>query len=207
MDCTESIKSLGGFLPVTVAAALVLFLVREILEFRRRKAERARKTTAIKLLLAEELEKNHWVLVSMFRVLNKIKTASDEHPRATFRLHVTRDGSEYFRMKREPGDEHELRNWIPKFHTVLYEKLLPSLAELDSALFESISTTYSKIAELSHYRETMTSFLAGEVLSPTPEMTRRFLSHFADKKDDYYAALNNGYKILTDTDLKEWKLR
>lgn len=207
MTISDLVSSLGGYLPVTVTAAFILFITRELLELRRRKAGRTRKTKAIKILLAEELEKNHWVFVSMLRILEQMKEASDEYPNAVFGLHIARDGSEHFRMKNEPEDEFEQGSWIPKFHSTLYEKLLPSLAELDQALFESISSTYSEIAELSHYRETLTSFLAGEDLAPDPGMTRHFLDRFAGEKDDYYNALNNGYKVLTGTDLKEWRLR
>ena len=60
MTISDLVSSLEGYLSVTVAAAVILFITREQLEFRRRKAERTRKTKAIKLLLAEELEKNHW---------------------------------------------------------------------------------------------------------------------------------------------------
>lgn len=143
----------------------------------------------------------------MFRIIEEMKEASDEYPNAVFRLHIARDGSEHFRMKREPEDDVEQGRWIPRFHSALYEKLLPSIAELDQALFVSISSTYSEIAELNHYRETVTSFLAGEDLAPDPGMTRRFLNRFAGKKDDYFNALNDAYKVLTGTDLKEWRLR
>ena len=143
----------------------------------------------------------------MFRILEQMKEASDKYSNAVFRLHIPRDGSEHFRMKMESEDEFEHGSWIPNFHSTLYEKLLPSLAELDQALFETISSTYSEIAELSHYRKTLTSFLAGEDLAPDPGMTRRFLNEFTGEKTDYYNALNNGYKVLTGIDLKEWRLR
>lgn len=76
------------------------------MKFFRKRSERMRKISAIKILLAEELERNHWALVSMFRVLNILKEAFQKYPRAVFWLHIARDGSEHFRIKEKPEDEY-----------------------------------------------------------------------------------------------------
>lgn len=196
----------GKYLPITVTVAIVLFVVKEQLEIRRKRQERLRKTNAAKLLLSQELEKNHWALVSFFRILNEMKEAETDAPRAVFRLHVARNGSEHFRIKKEPDDENESGSWIATFDTSLYEKHLATLAEYDEALYKVVNETYEEIFELIHYRETLTSFLAGESVTPE-DMTRHFLSDMASEKDDYYNALNKSYRALTGKDLKEWRLR
>lgn len=196
----------GKYLPVTVTAAIVLFVVKEVLEIRRKRQERVRKTNAAKLLLSQELEKNHWALVSFFRILTEMKVAETDAPRAVFRLHVARDGSEHFRIKEEPEDESESGFWIATFQTSLYEKHLATLAEYDQALYKVVNETYKEVFELIHYRETLTSFLAGESNAPA-DMTRRFLSDMAAEKDDYYNALNKSYRAFTCNDLKAVRLR
>ena len=206
-ESLQFFKEIGSWLPATVVTAIILFLIKEILELCRKRAERARKKSAIKILLAEELEKNHWTFVSMFRILDSLKEAFEIYPHAVFWLHIARNGSEHFRMKEEPEVEYDSGQPIPKYFTEMYEKLLPSLAELDQSLFEVVRSTYENIVELGHYRETLTDFLDGEALTSEPDLTKQFLSDFVNEKDDYYAELNNGYKVLTGKELKSWKLR
>jgi len=203
----QLLKDLGEYLPATVVIAILLFLVKEFLEFFRKRSERMRKISAIKILLAEELERNYWALVSMFRILNTLKEAFQLYPRAVFWLHIARDGSEHFRMKEKPEDEYSSGCVIPKYCTVMYERLLPALAELDKSLFEVVRKTYEAIIELNHYRQILTDFLAGEDLAPYRDMTKHFLNDLADEKDDYYKILSEGYKALTGKDLESWKLR
>jgi hypothetical protein len=196
----------GQYLPITVTTAIVLFVVKQLLEIHRKRQERLRKMNAAKLLLSQELEKNHWSLVSFFRILDEMKKAETEAPRAVFSLHVARNGAEHFRMKEEPDDESESGSWIATFHTAVYEKHLSTLAEYDQALYKVVNEAYGEIFELIHYRETLTSFLAGESIAPVG-LTRHFLSNMAAEKDDYYKALNKSYLALTGNDLKEWRLR
>jgi len=82
MDGTlQIIQELGNWLPATVVVAIVLFLIKELLKLGRKRAERARKRSATKVLLAEELEKHHWALVSMFRILDSLQEAFEKYPR------------------------------------------------------------------------------------------------------------------------------
>ncbi len=212
MTCLESLESWwkqvfsGDYLPITVTAAIVLFAVKELLEIRRRRAERLRKTKAVKLLLSQELEKNHWALISFFRILDSLNEAQNDAPNAVFSLHVARNGSEHFRMKENPKDESDSGQWIPLFSTKLYEQLLATLAEYDQPLYEVVNQTYEDIFELIHYREVLTSFLAGETLAPV-DMTYRFLADMAEEKNEYYNGLNKAYCALTGNDLKASRLR
>ena len=203
MESADSLRAVGTVLPAVGWLAIILFALRElIIEPFRKRAERSRKKSAIKLLLGEELERNHWALVAMFGVLEVF----DKYPRAVLWLHTGRNGSEHFRMKVEPGDEYDSSQVIPRFCTAMYEKLLPALAELDKALFEIVRTTYEAVAVLGYHRETLTGFLAGEDLAPDPAITKHFLSGFAKEKDAYYAVLNKGYKSLTGKELKAWRV-
>ena len=200
-DLLRAVGTIGEYLPATAFVAIIVFVLKEFIEVFRKRAERSRKTGAIKLLLAEELERNHWALVVMFGVLEVF----DKYPRAVMWLHTGRNGSEHFRMKVEPGDEYDSSQAIPRFCTAMYEKLLPALAELDKALFERVRTTYEAVAVLSYHRETLTGFLAGDLASD-PANTKHFLSGFATEKDAYYAVLNKGYKSLTGKELKAWRV-
>jgi hypothetical protein len=199
-DALSATGTVREYLPDAAAVAIILFVVGVLIGEFYKRAERSRKTSAIKLLLAEELERNHWALVAMFGILEMF----DKYPRAAPWLHTGRNGAEYFRMKVEP--ENEFSQAIPRFCTAMYERLLPTLAELDKALFEIVRTTYERIAVLNRVRDTLTGFLAGEDLASDPANTKHFLGGFAKEKDAYYAVLNKGYKALTGKELKAWRV-
>jgi hypothetical protein len=105
MSITAASNHLPSILPITVVAAIILFVTKEVFEFFRRRSERSRRLSAIKLLLAEEIEKNHWAHASMFRALEDIKELSESFPDAEYRLHVARNGTEHIRVKRQLGDD------------------------------------------------------------------------------------------------------
>jgi hypothetical protein len=93
------------------------------------------------------------------------------------------------------------------FHDEQYKKLLPSLAELDKELFALINSAYSELADLSHYRDLLIEFVAGDESPPGVEATKSFLADFADERDDYFADLNEAYVALTGKKLEGWRLR
>lgn len=195
---------MNNIFPITAVIALFLFIVKELLDLLKKRAERIRKIEAIKLLLAEELEKNHWAFRTMFKILHEIQV-HEESDTVKFYMEISRNGTELFRKKDDYGISG---SGIPKFQTSTYEKLLPSLAELDMSLFEIVRSTYAEIIELAHYREVLIDFLSGSVLDEDDiESDKAFLSQFADEKDDSYHILNEGYKALTNHELKIWKLR
>lgn len=207
MSITAASNHLPSILPITVVAAIILFVTKEVFEFFRRRSERYRRLSAIKLLLAEEIEKNHWAHDSMFRALEDIKELSEIFPGAEYRLHVARNGTEHIRVRRQSGDDFESNHWVPIFHDEQYKKLLPSLAELDKELFALINSAYSELADLSHYRDILIEFVAGDESPPGVEATKSFLADFADERDDYFADLNEAYVALTGKKLEGWRLR
>ncbi len=196
-----------NLLPATVVVAIALFALREFFDFYKKRSDKKRNIEAIKLLIADEIEKNHWSLVSMFRILSELKEDFEKEKNTIHYLHIARNGSEHFRSKEDPEDEYSSGQAIPKFHTSMYERLIPDIAALDKKLFLSIHSTYEEIIELTHYRDTMIDYLAGEELSPSPELTKLFLSDFADEKDDYYEHLNKTYRLIKNKKLIAWKLR
>lgn len=110
-------------------------------------------------------------------------------------------------MKQEPDEEFESGQWIPKFHDEQYKKLLPNLAELDESMFKQVKAAYSEIAELTHYRDVLVEFLAGEDPGPGLDATKEFLASMADEKAEYFIKINSAYKVLSGKDLKGWRLR
>ncbi|SBS66023.1 hypothetical protein [Vibrio splendidus] len=197
------LHKIGTLLPVTVVVAISLFILRECVDLVKKYREKQRKTRAIKLLLAEELERNHWALLTVFNVLKEIKEYTDEQKEVEYSLIIARNGMEHYHAELEDGHSG---SGIFRFDFSVYEKLLVSIAELDEELFEAISATYTKTRELNHYRDTLLDYLSGEDLAPTPEMTKGFLCGLSEEEADYYGHLNDSYKLLTGSTLEKRRL-
>ena len=195
---------LSQYLPATVIAAAALFFVKEVLESVRRYKSKNDKTTAISLLLADELQENYWCLQS----LEELSNIFDNTPNAVYRIHIARNKTEHFRVKENPQDEYESGKAIPPFVTERYNELLPALAELNVKLFENVRAAYEKILELEHYRQTVVSFIAGDLHEHEDfdELTKGFIRHLAKEKGDYFSFMDQAYGALTNEKLKEWKL-
>lgn len=195
------------YLPITAFVAIVVFFLKEFLEFLRKRRERKRKIGAMKILLSEEIEKNHWAFKQMFSALDSLKETREASPEARFRLLVTRDGHEHFRVRKEQDGAFESGHPIPKFVFSMYEKLLPSLAELDSKLFEATKGAYEELIELAHFRNILVDYLAGGEDMHDREATEDFLAGFADEQPEYFKQIEAGYLKLAGKALNTWKLR
>ncbi|MBT6046609.1 MAG: hypothetical protein HOG49_07290 [Candidatus Scalindua sp.] len=114
-----------------------------------------------------------------------------------------------FKYKREPDDTIWSGHPIPKFSFDKFNFLLPSLAELNLNIANIVKITYEKIIELEHFRETIILFLADELHEEDvfKEMTKNFIADFTKEETDYFNSLNEAYKTLTGTELKEWRVR
>jgi len=196
-----------NLLPVTVVAAIFLFFLRELVDLFKKRSDIKRNIEAIKLLIADEIEKNHWSLVSMFRVLTSLKEDFESNDNAVHQLRTARNGSEHFESKGDPTEGFFSSQPIPKFHTVMYEKLIQDIAALDKDLFFAIHSTYEEINELIHYRDSIIDYLSGEESPLVSMVTKDFFSDFVEEENDYYGHLNKTYKLLKNKELKTWKLR
>ena len=148
---------IDSILPVSVLAAVVLFIVKEIVEFFKRSSERKRKISAYKILLSEELEKNLWTLNYLISVCHAI---GDEHfTGISYRR--TSSGAEQVAVHvgRE-GDYGPLWN----VYSSVFDKAVVDLAVIDKKLFEKSKTTYECLAEARHIRNSIIRICEDELL-------------------------------------------
>ena len=191
-------------LPITVYAAIVLFAIKEILEaIRRFRAER-RKKKAISYLIADEIQKNHWTVISLFRIFKEIKKSLDAVPKAKYELETTRSGIENFRLRYPNG------GWtgygIPPVHDTQYKSHLPTIAELDKKLFQTLEETYSELTELEHLRTSLIDYLVDD--SEEKRMFfKQFIEYALSHEEDCIKALKSGYERCVGKPLEEAKVR
>jgi hypothetical protein len=200
-------ENIQNAIPITVLVTLILFVLKEFIESIEKYKSNKRKKEAVSLVLAYEIELNHWALRTFFRLLRRLTEVFSEYPQAKYRLQIAYDGSEHLRLKREPEETIEEGQSIPPFVNEQFKRLLPIIAELDKTLFKLLEEAYTKIADLEHFRRIVVEFLAGGDTMPEDGNREFFIPKLSQEERNYYDPLNLAYQKLTGKPLKEWKLR
>jgi hypothetical protein len=185
--------------PITVVAAIVLFLIKEAVEYLRRKRSDGRKRLAIKTLLAQECERNHWTLKSLRRCLDSIE---DKTETRSYELARDANQSPLFRVIDGGGSA----SWpIPRVYRDAADKFIMDSALLDKSIFSKLLPTFDAVAELEHVRNSLMHQLqsqedeVGDIVS--------FAQYARETLDDVYSSLNELYSECTEETLKKFRLR
>ncbi|MDZ3825873.1 hypothetical protein [Pseudomonas monsensis] len=138
---------LGKVLPITVVAAIILFFIKEVFEFFKKRAEKKRKVSAYKILLAEEMAKNSWSIFGLRRIVERLQDHSLVHE-------VIRgaDGACHLKSSR---DEEVVKGIVLPFHSSIFDKHIVDLAVIDKKFFTQLRDTYQAIADAKVSRSTM----------------------------------------------------
>ncbi|QJP95459.1 hypothetical protein C6Y56_12960 [Pseudomonas fluorescens] len=178
-------SKIDSILPVSVLAAVVLFIVKEVVEFFKRSSERKRKISAYKILLSEELEKNLWTLNYLTSICHAI---GDEHfTGISYRR--TSSGSEQIAVHvGRQGGYGPLWN----VYSSIFDKAVVDLAVIDKKLFEKSKIAYECLAEARHIRNSIVRLCEDESLNEYvhtfPEYALGILREAVDALDILYVA-------------------
>ena len=198
------IKSIESAVPITALIAIILFIVREILDLikSRRKSFRSRK--ALKMLLAYELELNYWSLKSLFNLMKKLAEYESIND---VELLINKGIETNYTVKIE---EKRTGEWtgqaVPPFYFDRFEKLLLPVGELGENTYEKIQEAYSCLNELNDYRILVLNLFGSNEWLEFPEMTFDYLSGKSTEFEKYYKQLNMAYKSLTGKELTKHRL-
>jgi len=143
----EAVNQPLGLIPISVFAAIILFICKEVVEFFRRKKANFRKVSAIKILLSEEIQLNYWVWLQMKSLINTVK---DKTATSTFNIVLSSSGAERFEESRADGSSGGQA--FPKISENIYQKVILEIAELDANLYSFLKNYHLKISELQHLR-------------------------------------------------------
>ena len=149
-------------LPITVVAAIAIFVAREVLEWRRRTKSDGRKLHAIRRLLAAECQKNDFAFSRLFEQVGKIQQALDCGQE--FIIELRQSGMPY--LVRKSGTESSSSEPIFPLNTSKIENYLFDAASLDASLFENMENALDSLAELIHVRDS-------------------FIDHISNRRIDY----------------------
>jgi len=193
----------SSLLPITVIAAITIFLIKEALELWRKHLEHQRQTIAIKHMLADEIEKNNYTLAILRRTLAKIK---EEHEDYNISLDNTPSGSLRIEF-REPTETNGTSWPIPNISRSVFNKTFVQLASLNFELFNEAKNAYESISEVEHVRNSLIDHITEEKESRPDGFLVSFAEYGLRELIDAYINLSKLYKSCTGNDLDKNKLR
>ncbi|AWF80459.1 hypothetical protein BTJ40_06325 [Microbulbifer sp. A4B17] len=197
-----------SLLPVTVIVAILLFIVKEVLELFKKGRESKRKLFAYMSLISEELELNLWALKRLLKIVTDIENQEEDHPNANYTLLIKESGQEY--IHGYDGDDLIESCSIPIVHDKYYEKFIASIAELDANLFNLAQWSYEEVRNMGHVRTGLIkALLAEENNEPFPHDLRKsgFLDYAKSELADTFTAMNALYKECTGNELQQHRIR
>lgn len=197
VNANRDLLVLSNAFPITVVAAIILFVVKEIVEFIKKTREKTRKISAYKALIAEELLKNAWSLKALRRLCFELQ----EPTLKEIEYKKSASGTERVIVRTEEG-ARETYFW--KIHTAAFEKIMTDLAVSNSKLFGSAAEVYSLLAEAKHVRESIIDFAEFEM----PRHMIKGLGDYGNNTlEEASAAVKSTYKSYTGKELVGHKLR
>ncbi|MBD8619304.1 hypothetical protein IFT67_10270 [Sphingomonas sp. CFBP 13728] len=186
-----------NILPLTVVAAIAIFLAREILEAIRRFSANRRKRHALRLLLAAECERNQWVIKWMREKVKRIETSDVDNE--VIQIDKTATGYDRFNIIGPKGTSSAP---IPTVKTAALDRYLFEAASVDAKLFGRMEDVVSHLATLAHLREGLIDHVSEgqEWLKPWAEYAREELA-------DVELAISTLYKACTGKSVTPHQVR
>jgi hypothetical protein len=193
-------SAMADFLPITVISAISLFIIKEIVEFIRKRKARKRKISAIKNLLAEEIEINYWAWKNLTSIGKRVKDSSADTKFYIFASKAGFERFEYIEPDKSGGGQS-----FPKVTELNYQKLILDIAELDNDFYEK-SIEYNKaIAELLHIRNGVYEFI--DEIKQGYHYAEGFISYMEDELPGVYEKMNDLYFYCKEKKLEKHRMR
>lgn len=204
-DVLTGLPSFDNFLPVTALVAVVIFLVREYLEGRRRKSSDARKVRALRKVLARECQLNYYAIDLLRDTLTEMQDVGVAEDAARLSLSKRPAGGYVFILTDLKGSKQG--GVLVGIQRETFLKYLVEIAGLDERLYSKCEIALDGLSEADNVYQ---SLVHG------PEI------HFPSTNEDYYKGLIdygigelndsiNGLKALyfacTGSELQKGKLR
>jgi hypothetical protein len=192
----HSFEWLPALLPSTVIVAIALFVLREILEWNRRRHASARQVKAFKTILARECELNRWALESLKRALVEMSGQSQAELEVDYEVEHKQSGQVIF--KNDDGS-----SWpLPQAHTELMRDNMFEVAALDEKLFSLLEPAYDSVEDLAHVRESLI-----EYMETGNKHLEGFIDYGLNELKDVESALENLFFACTRADLDKGRVR
>lgn len=188
-------------IPAAVFTAIAIFIVKELLEFLRRRRADKRRLAVYKNILADECERNRWCTKSMRSIA---KTVTKEP-----RMYMVRNepsGRTLFLTPDEDGD-FSSGGILPVVHREKIEKLAPDIAQLDEALSKEVREALDALAELEHVRNSVIDYEKPDSRADVAAFYESFWDYVKEELDDADKQIEALYLACTGKKLENHRLR
>jgi hypothetical protein len=187
---------LPALLPSTVIIAIFLFVLKEGLEWNRRRRANNRQIRAFKTLLARECELNRWSMHGLSQALDEMVGQSADELSIDYEIERNQFGKVIFRN--DNGS-----SWpLPEEHADFMRDNMFDVAALDETLFSLLESAYDSVVELAHLRQSFIQYL---------EIDRQHLEGFVgygiNRLKDIQLTLEELYLACTGEELGMGRVR
>lgn len=187
--------SFATTLPAAVYSAIMLFLIKEFVEWRRRRRADRKKISVYKRVLAFECERNHWFIKS----LKQMDWGSDSEI-SHYRIATEPSGRQSYTLVYKDGSDGR-GGRLPRVRLDVFEKLAVEASYVDDRLAAKISTAFDGVLELQHLRDSILEFSEDSI------MQEGFWHYARRETERSYEKLSRLYTACTGKALENHHLR
>jgi hypothetical protein len=199
-------QTFTSWLPATALVAVIIFVVKELLEVWRRYSSESRKLKAIKELLARECELNHWAIRSLRSIADELNAVADLDSVEAFSIEYAKSGRIYACIDSEAEGNYS-KTAIPVIHKEQLTKHLLEVATLDKALFGLVEPALTAVAKLEHVRESLLYHGSSEEGDMARSHAQGFSEYATKEIEDARLAIFALYRACTGRELSDIRLR
>ncbi|MBY5614143.1 hypothetical protein [Rhizobium leguminosarum] len=187
-------------LPIAVYAAILLFLIKETLEWARRNKADKRKLSVYRRMLAYECERNNWFIKSLQSDANKVRP----EPKA-YAIKTDSSGRQRFVFLGKDGTEG-VSGTFPSVHRTTFEKLAVEVGYIDPKLADKVSRALDAVLELEHIRNSIIDNAPAGEDYQHDAFYASFWGYVRKRLKGNHNSLSLLYVACTGRELKEFRL-
>ncbi len=150
-------EDISEILPITAFIAIIIFVIKEVLETSRRSNGTKRSVSAIKELLKDELNENITAFHNLFACINEDQD-DDIYPGALEELKTMHEGEFYYNRSYQDGRLISGRP-LPAFQFGKFTKFAPYLAENSRKFYKKLKSSYEGIYTCRHLRDSFINYV------------------------------------------------
>lgn len=204
-DILALLPSLDQLLPITAVVAILIFLLKEFLEARRRKAVDTRKVQALKTVLARECQLNYYAISQLRNTLTEMRESGVTED-AT-RISLSKSAADgYVCMITDP-DGHGTGSVLVGIQRDTFLKYLVEIAGLDQEFYSRCEIALDSLSEADHVYRSLVHGPEKHFPSTPENYYDGLVDYGLSELNDSITALEGLYLFCTGSALQRGKLR
>lgn len=204
-DILTSLTKYSQFLPATVLVAILIFLGKEFLEVRRRKAADARKVRALKKVVARECQLNYSAIDRLRDTLTTMQESGVTADASDLSISKGQAGGYVFIIKDRDGSGYGGVLVGVQRDSLL--KHLVEIAGLDENFYSKCEVALDCLSEADHVYQSLVHGPEKHFPSTPENYYQGLIDYGLRELNDSIAALQELYLVCTGSVLQQGKLR